>query len=238
MRVRKFLALAVIAMLMGVSAAMAQGSDPVSGKYEGIAKSDAMGDLPITVNLKNTNGKLSGSIETGQGSAAITDGSYADGKLKLKFDAGGTEGTVEAEFKDGVIKGKWDLGGMGGPLELKKMGASTPASSTPAAPAAGGAPMMVAGDWDGSADVMGQAMPFTLKLKQEGDKLTGTSESDQGSVTLNGGKVTGDKISFKIDGGQGEIVLTGTVSKDGKTIDGEYDFAGQMKGKWSAKKKN
>jgi hypothetical protein len=237
MRVRKFLALVVIALLVGVTTAMAQGSDPVSGKYEGVAKSDAMGDLPITVNLKNTNGKLSGSIETGQGSAAITDGTYADGKLKLKFDAGGTEGTVEAEFKDGVIKGKWELGGMGGPLEIKKAGASTPAAAS-SAPAAGGAAMMVGGEWAGSADVMGQAMPFTLKLKQEGDKLTGTSESDQGSTAINAGKVAGDKISFKIDGGQGEIVLTGTVSKDGKTIDGEYDFAGQMKGKWSAKKKN
>ena len=70
MRVRKFLALVVIALLMGVTAAMAQGTDPITGKYEGVAKSDAMGDLPITVNLKNTNGKLSGSIETGQGSAA------------------------------------------------------------------------------------------------------------------------------------------------------------------------
>ena len=190
MRVRKFLALVVIAMLVGVTAAMAQGSDPVSGKYEGVAKSDAMGDLPITVNLKNTNGKLSGSIETGQGSAAITDGSYADGKLKLKFDAGGTEGTVDAEFKDGVIKGKWELGGMGGPLELKKAGAGAPAA-TPSAPAAGGAAMMVGGEWAGSADVMGQAMPFTLKLKQEGDKLTGTSESEQGSTTINAGKVAG-----------------------------------------------
>ena len=237
MRVRKFLALVVIALLVGVTAAMAQGSDPVSGKYEGVAKSDAMGDLPITVNLKNTNGKLSGSIETGQGSAAITDGTYADGKVKLKFDAGGTEGTVEAEFKDGVIKGKWELGGMGGPLEIKKAGASTPAAAS-SAPAAAGSAMMVGGEWAGSADVMGQAMPFTLKLKQEGDKLTGTSESDQGSATINGGKVAGDKVSFKIDGGQGEIVLTGTVSKDGKSIDGEYDFAGQMKGKWSAKKKN
>src|SRR5262249_46023229 len=193
----------------------------------------------ITVNLKNTNGKLSGTIETGQGSAAITDGTYADGKLKLKFDAGGTEGTVEAEYKDGVIKGKWELGGMGGPLEIKKAGDSTPAATpAPAAPAAGGAVMMVAGDWDGTADVMGQAMPFTLKLKQEGDKITGTSESDQGSVALSNGKVAGDKISFEIESPQGKIVLTGNVGKDGKTIDGEYDFAGQMKGKWGAKKKN
>ncbi|MEW6130109.1 MAG: hypothetical protein AB1757_23945 [Acidobacteriota bacterium] len=231
MQLKRIVALAVVALLIGATAAMAQNK--FSGKYKGVAKSDAMGDLPIEVNLVNTNGKLSGSIDTAQGSAAITGGSIADdGKFTMTFDAGGTEGKVEGMIKDGVVTGKWDLGGVGGSLEAKTEGAGTPAA--PAAPTAGGAPAL-SGDWAGEADVMGQAMPFTLKLTQDGAALKGESTSDQGSVPLSNGKVEGNKISFTLDSPQGAIVLTGVVVGD--KIDGEYDFAGQMKGKWKATKK-
>lgn len=235
MQLRRIMAFAVVVLLIGASAAMAQ--DKFTGKYKGVAKSDAMGDLPIEVNLKNTGGKLSGSIDTAQGSASITGGTIKDdGSFTMTFDAGGTEGKVEGTIKDGVVTGKWDLGGVGGLLNAKMDGAAGSAPSTPAAtaPAAGGAVAMT-GDWAGEADVMGQAMPFTLKLTQDGNTLKGTSESDQGSVTLSNGKVEGNKISFTIEGPQGAIVLTGVVV--GNEIKGEYDFAGQMKGAWKAKKK-
>jgi hypothetical protein len=245
MQVRKITPLLVIALLVVASSAISAAAyvqDKVSGKYTGVAKSDAMGDLPLTVNLKNTGGKLSGSIDTAQGSAAITSGTIdeASGAINMKFDAGGTEGTVIATFKDGVITGKWDLGGMGGPLQLKKDGAagaapSTPAPSTPApsAPAGGGAAMAFSGDWDCTADVQGQTIPFTLKLKQEGDKVTGESTSDQGSLPIGNGKVTGDKLTFTLDIGQ-TITFTATL-KEGKII-GQFDAGGQM-GNWSGKKK-
>ncbi len=236
MQLRRIMAFAVVVLLIGASAAMAQ--DKFTGKYKGVAKSDAMGDLPIEVNLKNTGGKLSGSIDTAQGSATITGGMIKDdGSFTMTFDAGGTEGKVEGTIKDGVVSGKWDLGGVGGALSAKMDGAAGSAPSTPAAtpaPAAGGAVAM-SGDWAGEADVMGQAMPFTLKLTQEGSTLKGTSESEQGSVAISNGKVEGNKISFTIDSPQGAIVLTGVVV--GGEIKGEYDFAGQMKGAWKAKKK-
>jgi hypothetical protein len=239
MQLRKIMPLLVIALLVIASSAISAAAfteDKVSGKYTGVAKSDAMGDLQITVNLKNTAGKLSGAIETAQGSAAITGGTVdeATGAIKMTFDAGGTEGTVTATFKDGAITGKWDLGGVGGPIELKKDGAM--AAAAPAtAPAAGGAAASAAGDWDCTADVMGQAMPFTLKLKQEGDKVTGESTSDQGSVPISNGKIAGDKLTFSLESPQGTIGFTATI-KDGK-ITGKYDFAGQMTGDWSGKKK-
>lgn len=241
MQLRKIMPLLVIALLIVASSAVSAAAlvqDKVTGKYKGIAKSEAMGDLPITVDLKNTGGKLSGAIETAQGSAPITGGTVdeATGAVKITFDAGGTEGTVTATFKDGVITGKWDLGGMGGPLELKKDGAmATPAPATPTAPAAGGAVAMVGGDWECSADVMGQAMPFTLKLKQEGDKITGESSSDQGTTPITNGKVMGNKLTFTLETPQGSIGFTAEM-KDGKLV-GKYDFAGQVTGDWSGKKK-
>jgi opacity protein-like surface antigen len=242
MQLRKIMPLLVIALLVVASSAVSAAAlvqDKVSGKYKGIAKSEAMGDLPITVDLKkDATGKLSGAIETAQGTAPITGGTIneATGAVKLTFDAGGTEGTVTATFKDGVISGKWDLGGMGGPLELKKDGAmAAPAPSTPTAPATGGAVAAIGGDWDCSADVMGQAMPFTLKLKQEGDKITGESSSDQGTTPITNGKVMGNKLTFSLETPQGAIGFTAEL-KEGKLV-GKYDFAGQMTGDWSGKKK-
>jgi hypothetical protein len=211
-----------------------QTKDTLSGKYEGVAKSDQMGDIPLTVEIKNDNGKLTGKIDTPQGPAAITSGTFDNGKIVMKFDAGGNEGTVTAMLVGEKISGKWELGGQGGPLELKRaalVATAPPASAT--APATAGDP--ISGDWDASADAQGTAIPFTLKLKLEGDKVTGTSDSPQGSAPLSKGTYVAGKISFSLETPNGAIGLTGTV-KDGKIV-GEFDFAGQMTGKWEAKKK-
>ena len=214
----------------------AKPADSISGKYEGVAKSDQIGEIPITVDLKNDNGKLSGKIDSAQGSFAITSGTYADGKLSMKFDAGGNVGTVEATVAGDKISGKWDIGGQGGPLELKKavMAASSgPAPSTaPAAPVAGDP---ISGEWDGSAEAQGMTIPFTLKLKLEGDKVTGSSDSAQGSATISKGTWNGNKLSFNLDTPQGSLTMNAML-KEGK-LEGDFDFAGQMAGKWAAKKK-
>ena len=248
MQLRRLATLLVIALLACSTALAAgfksltnpQAKDNVSGKYEGTAKSDQIGDIPITVDIKNDGGKLSGKIETPQGPASITGGTFADGKITLKFDAGGNEGTVTATMVGDKISGKWELGGMTGPLELKRAGtmaAAAPASSmsegSKPAPAAGGDPL--SGEWDASADAQGTSIPFTLKLKLDGDKVTGTSESAQGSLPISKGTFAAGKLSFSLETPQGAIGLTGTV-KDGK-IAGDFDFAGQMTGKWEAKKK-
>lgn len=211
-------------------------ADTVSGKYEGVAKSDQMGEIPLTVELKNDNGKLSGKIETPQGPAAITSGTYADGKLTMKFDAGGNEGIVTATVSGDKITGKWELGGVGGPLELKKSGgAAAPggdAKKEEVKPATGDP---VSGEWDGSAEVQGTAIAFTLKLKLDGDKVSGSSESAQGAIPISKGSFVANKLIFSLETPNGAIVMTGMV-KDGK-IAGEFDFSGQMTGKWEAKKK-
>jgi len=210
-------------------------ADSLSGNYEGVAKSDQMGDIPLKVELKNDNGKLSGKIDTPQGPAAITGGTYADGKLTMKFDAGGTEGTVTATVNGDKISGKWELGGQGGPLELKRSGAAAAAEPKKEEMKPAPAGDAVTGEWDASADAQGTAIQFTLKLKLEGDKVTGSSESAQGSLPISKGTFVANKLTFSLDTPNGAIVLNGMV-KDGKIV-GEFDFAGQMTGKWEAKKK-
>src|SRR5262249_35057481 len=100
------------------------------------------------------------------------------------------------------------------------------------APAAGDP---ISGDWDAVADAAGTQFPFTLKLKLEGDKVTGSSDSAQGSAPLSKSTLAANKLSFTLYTPNGAIAMT-AVMKDGK-LNGEFDFAGKMTGKWEEKKK-
>ena len=245
MQSRRILTLFVVALLMcgpsAVSAAslntnrLAQDKPAdIAGKYEGVAKSAAIGELPLKVEIKNQAGKLSGTIDTAQGALAITSGTYAaDGKIVMKFDAGGTEGTVTAKPMGDKIVGEWEMGGQTGTIELKRVGAmaATPATPAPSTPPAAG---MLATDWNGSADVEGQKLEFSMKLKLDGQTVTGETNSAMGAGTLKGTFI-GDKLAFVLDAGGAQINFN-AVLKDGKLI-GEYDFPGQGKGKWEAIKK-
>src|SRR6185436_1720471 len=91
-------------------------------------------DIPLTVEIKNDAGKLSGKINSPQGPAAITGGTFDNGKVVMKFDAGGNEGTVTAMLDGDKITGKWELGGQGGLLELKRAGMASAAAAPNAAP--------------------------------------------------------------------------------------------------------
>ena len=240
MAYRRFTAPLAVLLLLAATA-VSQTKDELSGKYEGVAKSAALGEIPLTVEIKNDNGKLSGKLDTPQGTIMITDGSYKDGKVALKFDAGGNEGTVTAQLKDGKIVGEWTLAGQMGTLELKKAGdttmagpPATPAPATPATPASG-AKDPISGEWAANADVQGMSIPFTLKLKLEGDKVTGESTSDQGTAAISKGSFAADKLSLLVDTPNGALKLD-AVLKEGKLV-GDLDFASQFQGKWEAKKK-
>jgi hypothetical protein len=225
--------LAVLLLTVAASAATLQ-SDPVTGKYVGVAKSAAIGDIPITVTLKNDGGKISGTVDTPNGPASITSGTFTDGKLMMKLDAGGNEINITAKLDGDKITGEWELAGQTGTLELKREVVAATAPSTPSAmPAAGGDP--ITGDWDATVDVQGQQFPFTLKLKLDGEKVTGSSESAMGSASLSNGSFKAGKLTFSLDTPNGSVSMTAMV-KDGK-MTGDFDAAGQMQGKWEAKKK-
>lgn len=245
MQLRKITSLLIVALLVSASAMAAtlgaQAKPDIAGKYEGLAKGAGIGEVPLTAEIKNDNGKISGKLDIPQGAANITSGSFVDGKLSMKVDAAGTELTINGTFKDDKIVGDWALEGQTGTFELKKIGAAAATTTPPAAtstppaakPAAGGDP--VTGEWEGAADAGGTSIPFTMKLKLEGDKVTGSTESTQGPAAISKGSFVGDKISITLDTPGGAIVLSG-ILKDGK-ITGDFDFAGQAQGKWEAKKK-
>ena len=245
MQLRKITVLLVVALLasataLGATTRTQAKPDMLSGKYTGTAKGASIGELPLSAEIKNDNGKISGKLEIPTGTATITSGTFADNKLSMKVDAGGNELTINGTLKDDKITGDWALEGQTGTFELKKAVAAAAPSTPPAAnppaatkPATGGDP--VTGEWDASADAQGTSIPFTMKLKLEGDKVTGTTESAQGALPISKGSYMGDKLSFTLDTPNGAIVMSGII-KDGK-LTGDFDFAGQFQGKWEAKKK-
>jgi hypothetical protein len=93
----------------------------------------------------------------------------------------------------------------------------------------------ISGQWDAVADAQGQPFPFTLTLKLEGEKVTGSSSSQLGDSPVSSGSWKDGKLSIMLEGGAGQIALAATMI-DGK-LSGDYDFAGQLSGKWVAIKK-
>ena len=98
------------------------------------------------------------------------------------------------------------------------------------------------GTWKWSVERNGQKFETTLKLKQEGAKLTGTVSGRNNTETeIEDGKVDGDDVSFKVtrEFGGNKVVQTykGKLSAD--TIKGKVEFErnGESQSRdWEAKK--
>ena len=80
------------------------------------------------------------------------------------------------------------------------------------------------GTWKWTVERDGNSYETTLKLKQDGDRLTGTMSGRQGSETaIEDGKVAGDTISFKVtrEFGDNKVVQMYQGKVSGDTIKGE-----------------
>src|SRR5512140_3462494 len=165
-RVRSLVVIAAASVLLLAGVARAQGvPQSVAGKYSGTASSPT-GDLPVNCDLKVADGKLAVTIESPQGTIAITGGSFTGDKLVLNIDMGGQAGTISGTLANGKVTGQWSLGEMSGTCVLTKDAADT------AKPAAGGADKptpatadAISGVWDGVAGSDQASGPFVLTLK-------------------------------------------------------------------------
>jgi hypothetical protein len=86
-------------------------ADPLSGKYAGKFSGEEFGSLASTIELKNSEGALSGTIaiaDTPHGpmKGEVT-GTFADGKIALKFDMGMFKGTITATLGGDTVSGTW-----------------------------------------------------------------------------------------------------------------------------------
>jgi hypothetical protein len=211
-----------LTFLLGGIVAVAQGgaaASNISGTYEGMVK-------------RPGGRKITGHATHGQMSAEVTDAKLENGTLTLSF---GKDAMFVAKVDGDKLIGEAIHGTEKIQMELKKV---TPpaaaAAAVAAAPAA--AAVNLNGQWDGVADANGQPFPFLLTLKVDGENVTGNSSSQLGEATVKAGSWKNGKLSIQLEGQNGVITLSGTVI-DGK-LSGEYDYAGELQGRWVAVKKN
>lgn len=227
----------LLTFLLGATVAFAQGSpapaanDNPTGKYEGTVKSP---DERVSLELKSEGGKISGRLQNGQTSLDSSEGSLTNGTLSLTF---GKDSSITAKVDGEKIVGDWQKGAQKRAIELKKISAETAAAPAAAATtAAGRGAVDLNGQWEAVADANGQPVSFLLTLKVEGESVTGSSSSQLGEANIKEGSWKDGKLAILLEGANGTIALSAGVV-EGK-LSGEFDYAGQLQGKWVAVKKN
>jgi hypothetical protein len=224
------IALLTLTFLLGSIAAFAQGPN-VNGTYEGMVKMPNGTEQKLSLELKSEGSKVTGQAKHGDRTIAITDGKFENGTLTLVFDS--KDHTFVGKVDGDKITGEAGDGAQKIPLELKKV---TPAAAAaaPATPAAG--PVNLNGQWEAVADANGQPFPFLLTLKIDGENVTGSSSSQLGESTVKSGTWKDGKLVFQLEGQNGTISMSASIV-EGK-LSGEFDYAGQLQGRWVAVKKN
>jgi hypothetical protein len=228
-----------LTFLLGSIVAFAQGTPNVTGTYEGMVKRPgATAEEKISLELKHEGAKITGRVTHGHMTAEVTDGKLENGTLTLKF---GDDASFVGKVDGDKLSGEAAHGTEKMPLELKKVTpapatAASPAPAAASAPAAAPVAFNLNGQWDAVADANGQPFPFLLTLKVEGETVTGNSSSQLGEAQVKSGTWKDGKLVFQLEGQNGVIAMSATVI-EGK-LSGEFDYAGQLSGKWVAVKKN
>lgn len=219
----------LLTFLLGATVALAQtppAQPGVVGNYEGTVKGQA-----VTFEVKNKDGKLQGQLKSGDKVYELTEAAVnGEGKLSFTF---GKDAKLDGNTDGSKITGNWIVGAEKSPIELKKVTPAAPAAAV--APAAAAPAFNLNGQWEAVADANGQPFPFLLTLKVEGETVTGNSSSQLGEAAVKDGSWKDGKLAFVLEGGNGNISMVATVV-DGK-LTGEFDYAGQLQGKWVAVKK-
>ena len=211
------LAAGLMFFLMPLMVAGQEQKNSLTGKYEGTAK-DSTGEAKVTLELVDESGKFSGSSTTSHGTLKLIKGQLVDGLLTLEFETTGPPHKLSLRQKDGKLIGTVIDGTKTAEIEFQRMVADE-----------------ISGEWDAAADAQGQPFPFTLSLKLDGEKVTGTSDSQLGHSTISTGVWKDGKLAVILESANGQVALTAALT-DGKLV-GDYDFAGQLSGKWVAVKR-
>jgi len=174
--------------------------------------------------LKQDGEKLTGTYTNQFGQAEITDGSLKDGDItfKVKRELNGQPFLIKysGKLSGDKITGKceFDINGETRALkwEAKRDTAKAAAAS---------------GNWN-TALILGDGnrIEGTLKLKQDGDKLTGATVRSENETPIQDGRIAGDEIAFRVirdrDGRKVTAKYKGKITGD--TIKGkvESDWSG------------
>lgn len=221
-RITFVLALLIAAVSVAAQPATnaAQKVEPSSfaGKYEGTVK-EGTAEIKLTLDIADAAGKFSGTLTAPNGSFKILKGQVADGVLTLEIEKPGG-GSAPMTFKQNGanLTATFSEAGKNLTVEFRRIVADE-----------------ISGEWDAVADASGQPFPFALTLKLDGEKVSGSSASQLGNSNISEGTWKDGKLAVILDGSSGKIALAATLI-DGK-LSGDYDFAGQLQGKWVAIRK-
>ena len=224
--------LAVVTLLLLTPVALfAQGdssakraADLFVGKYKGAVRTTG-GSFDLSLEIKSENTKLSGSVVTPKSEQTFPPTELTDGKLKIKLGSVNAPEILLLQVRDGKLVGDWQAGKETRAVELERvLAVKAPAVPDP-----------LSGEWDAAADAQGEAFPFTLILKVVGEKVTGSSSSQLGESTISTGSWKDGKLAVILESANGQIALIATLV-DGKLV-GDYDYSGQLQGKWVAARK-
>ena len=179
------------------------------------------GETVLTV--KQDGEKLTGSYTNQFGKAEITDGSLKDGDItfKVKRELNGQAFVIKysGQLSRDKITGKaeFDVNGQTRALDWEAKRDTAKVAAT--------------GNWN-SALILGDGnrIEGTLKLKQDGNKLTGATVRNENETQIQDGKIAGDEITFTVirerDGRKVTAKYKGKITGD--TVKGkvESDWSG------------
>lgn len=227
--------LLTLTFLLGSIIAVAQTAPAnIAGTYEGMVKRPgATAEEKVSLVLKSDGGKITGRATHGTMTADSTDAKLENGTLTLNF---GKDAVMTVKVDGDKLVGEAVHGTEKIAVNLKKVTAA--AAITPEAPTAtaGRGTVDLNGQWEAVADANGQPFPFLLTLKIDGENVSGNSSSQLGEAQVKNGTWKDGRLAFQLEGSNGTIVMSATVI-EGK-LSGEFDYSGQLQGKWVAVKKN
>jgi len=227
--------LLTLTFLLGSLVAFGQGTPNIAGTYEAMIKRPgATAEEKVSLDLKTDSGKITGRATHGTMTIESTDAKLDNGTLTLNF---GKDASFVGKVDGDKLVGDLIHGTEKVPVTLKKVTAAA-AAITPEAPTAtaGRGAVDLNGQWEAVADANGQPFPFLLTLKIDGENVTGSSSSQLGDAQMKSGTFKDGRLSFQLEGSNGTISMSATII-EGK-LSGEFDYAGQLQGKWVAVKKN
>ncbi len=182
------------------------------------------GNIETILKLKQDGDKITGSYTNQFGAAEITDGSLKDGAItfKVKREFNGQPFVIKysGKLSGDKITGKCEFDMNGETRDLKWEAKRDTAKAAAAS-----------GNWN-AALILGDGnrIEGTLKLKQDGDKLTGATIRNGNETQIQDGKILGDEITFTVirdrDGRKVTAKYKGKITGD--TIKGkvESDWSG------------
>lgn len=217
------LAFAVALLLLSFVVAGSWAAEDATGNWKWTFTTQNGDTIESTAKLKQEGDKLTGTINGRFGEAEITEGSVKNDEVafRVKRERDGQTFVIQysGKISGDEIKGKILREGQTQSREWEAKRAK-----------AGAAAANVTGTWN-TALILGDGnrIEGVVKLKQDGDKLTGSVARNNNEAQIAEGKVTGDEVSFQV-----------VREREGRKVTGKYkakisgdSLKGKVESDWS-----